>query len=78
LQPLVTRDRFHYSEFSAFCDIHLELLVAQKNYDAVRSWLDMWVVMGAPKDAAQYWRSLLAGENPYRSLASARAWKVNP
>lgn len=78
LQHLVTRDRFHYSEFNAFCDIYLELLVAQKNYDAARSWLDMWVVMGAPKDAAQYWRSLLAGENPYRSLASTRAWKTNP
>jgi tetratricopeptide (TPR) repeat protein len=76
LQPLLERNRYHHSEFAAFCDIRLELLVAQKNDEAARSWLDTWVVMGAPPEAARYWRVLLAGENPYRTLASARAWKL--
>jgi tetratricopeptide (TPR) repeat protein len=76
LQPLLERTRYHYSEFAAFCDIRLELLVAQKNYEAARSWLDTWVVMGAPTDGVQYWRVLLAAENPYRTLSTDRAWKV--
>jgi tetratricopeptide (TPR) repeat protein len=76
LQPLLERQRYHYSEFSAFCDIRLELFVAQKDYEAARSWLDTWTVMGAPAEAAQYWRVLLASENPYRTLASARDWKA--
>ncbi|NJR40437.1 MAG: tetratricopeptide repeat protein [Leptolyngbyaceae cyanobacterium CSU_1_4] len=43
LQPLVTRDRFHYSEFNAFCDIQLELLVAQKTMRRLGlGWICGW------------------------------------
>jgi tetratricopeptide (TPR) repeat protein len=76
LQPLANRHRYHYSEFAAFCDIRLELLVAQKNYEAARSFLDTWIVMGAPPDGAQYWRLILANENPHRALGTDRGWNL--
>jgi tetratricopeptide (TPR) repeat protein len=74
LQPIKDRQRLHYSEFSAFCDIQLELLIAQKDYEGAQSWLDMWTAMGGNRDVMAYWRSLLVSPNPARQLAKDRAW----
>jgi tetratricopeptide (TPR) repeat protein len=74
LQPLEERQRFHYSEFGAFCDIKMELLVARKDYEAAREWLTMWRVVAGLDKGHDYWQDLLASDNPHRQLARARAW----
>jgi len=42
LDPLMSRRRFHYSEFGAFCNAQISLLSAQGKTEATRSWLDIW------------------------------------
>ena len=42
LQPFLSRDRFHFLEFSAFSDAYMELLLAKKQKDGARIWLNMW------------------------------------
>jgi tetratricopeptide (TPR) repeat protein len=42
LKPFLSRDRFHFSEFGAFCDAYIELLLAKKQKDGARTWLNMW------------------------------------
>jgi tetratricopeptide (TPR) repeat protein len=42
LRPLLERQRFHFSEFEAFCHAMIAVYVAGGNYDAARSWLEMW------------------------------------
>lgn len=39
LEPLLQRPRFHVSEFKAVCLAHVELLIAEKQFDGARSWL---------------------------------------
>lgn len=42
LEPLLSRQRFHYSEFAAVCRAQIEVHLAEGNLDAARSWLEMW------------------------------------
>ncbi|HEX5690405.1 MAG TPA: tetratricopeptide repeat protein [Roseiflexaceae bacterium] len=42
LEPLLERERFHVDEFAHFCAAQAELLLAERNRDAARTWLDMW------------------------------------
>lgn len=42
LKPFLCRDRFNFLEFSAFADAYIELLLAQKQKDGARTWLNMW------------------------------------
>jgi Flp pilus assembly protein TadD len=39
LEPLLQRPRFHVSEFKALCVAHVELLIAEKEFEGARSWL---------------------------------------
>ncbi|MBI4494055.1 MAG: tetratricopeptide repeat protein [Chloroflexi bacterium] len=41
LDPLLTRRRFHTSEFRAFCGAQIELALAEGKRDGARSWLEM-------------------------------------
>jgi tetratricopeptide (TPR) repeat protein len=42
LDPLLTRNRFHASEYTALCAAHIELLMAEGKEDGAKSWLKMW------------------------------------
>jgi hypothetical protein len=42
LDPLLTRTRFHASEYTGLCAAHIELLVAEGKEEGARSWLKMW------------------------------------
>lgn len=42
LEPLLSRKRFNFKEFAAFCNAQVELFSAEDKRDGVRSWLDMW------------------------------------
>ncbi len=60
LKPLLTRRRFHFSEFAAFCVAQIQLFLAQDNLDAARSWLDMWASADPDHHAIADWRRRLA------------------
>lgn len=42
LDPLLARPRFHFTEFAAMCRAMVDLMLAQKDPVAARSWLDQW------------------------------------
>ena len=42
LEPLLQNKRLHVSEFAALCEGYIQLCLAERNFDAARSWLDMW------------------------------------
>jgi hypothetical protein len=42
LAPLLTQHRLHTSEFAALCRAQIELLLAQHNREAARSWFELW------------------------------------
>ena len=42
LRPVQTRTRFHTSEISAYSIAQIDLLLAKKNPEAARMWLNTW------------------------------------
>ena len=42
LKPVISRKRFHFSEFENFCNAQSELFMAKKEKDNARTWLQMW------------------------------------
>jgi tetratricopeptide (TPR) repeat protein len=60
LHPFISRDRFHFLEFSSFCDAHVELLVAQKKPDVARSWLNIWEKADPENPGLEYWKLRLS------------------
>ena len=51
IEPLMSRKKFHLSEFGALCNAQIEISLARKQHDAARSWFEMWE--GADPDAPQ-------------------------
>jgi tetratricopeptide (TPR) repeat protein len=41
LEPLLKNKRLHVTEFTALSEVYVQLSLAERNYDAARSWLDM-------------------------------------
>jgi tetratricopeptide (TPR) repeat protein len=41
IDPLFSRKRFHFAEFSAMCAAQIQLSLAEENREAAESWLDM-------------------------------------
>jgi tetratricopeptide (TPR) repeat protein len=67
LQPLLSQERFHQSEFAALANAEIELFMAEGNPDAARSWLDLWASGDPEHPAIEQWRKHL---NP----AGWRSW----
>lgn len=62
LDPLVDRKRLHVTEFQALAQANMELLLAEKNIAAARSWLYMWMeVVGEEDPNVTYWRRRIDG-----------------
>jgi tetratricopeptide (TPR) repeat protein len=59
LHPFISRDRFHFLEFRAFCDAYIELLVAQKKLDVARSWLNLWENADPDTSQLNFWKKRL-------------------
>lgn len=51
LEPLLTRRRFHLTEYSQLCRAFVDLMRAQKNHEGAQSWLNMWASVN-PDDPA--------------------------
>ncbi|MFO8037892.1 MAG: tetratricopeptide repeat protein [Sodalinema sp.] len=60
LTPVLSRDRFHTSEFNAFADIYISLLVEQDKLDKARGWLQMWDGIGSDHPRLPHWKKRLA------------------
>ncbi|MBW4652126.1 MAG: tetratricopeptide repeat protein [Kaiparowitsia implicata GSE-PSE-MK54-09C] len=63
LKPMLSRDRFHTSEFETFADVHLRLLVEKDQLDGARSWLQMWEQVGLDSAALAYWQGKLLSKS---------------
>ncbi len=64
LAPLRQRQSFHYSEFDALAGAEIELLLAQGNLDAARSWLNTWESLDPDNPKLEHYRKLI--ERPAR------------
>lgn len=42
LKRFMERERFHVDEFNAFCETYVDLMLAKKNPDGARQWLNLW------------------------------------
>jgi Flp pilus assembly protein TadD len=42
LEPLLQRQRLHFSEFAALAIAQIQLLLAERHPEAAQSWLEMW------------------------------------
>ncbi|HWQ11674.1 MAG TPA: tetratricopeptide repeat protein [Roseiflexaceae bacterium] len=58
-RPLLDRKQFHTSEFAAFCQAQIGLLVAEKEYGGAHQWLHLWESMDAGNPHQEYWRKRL-------------------
>ncbi|MBW4682429.1 MAG: tetratricopeptide repeat protein [Microcoleus vaginatus WJT46-NPBG5] len=60
LKPLLSRQRFHVSEFAAFCTVQMELSVAKGSPEAARSWLAMFEQTYPDHPAINSWKQRLS------------------
>jgi len=71
LDPLLSRRRFHFSEFAALCSAYIQLLLAQDNRESARSWLDLWASVDPEHPEVARWRRRL-GKPGRRGRSSHR------
>src|SRR5262249_24483641 len=56
VQPVLTRERLHFTEFAALCMAQIEIYFAEDNREAAPSWLDMWAAADPDNPSLPYWR----------------------
>ncbi|HEY4688891.1 MAG TPA: tetratricopeptide repeat protein [Anaerolineae bacterium] len=56
MEPVMSQQRFHFSEFSSLCSAQIEILLAENGYAAARSWLDMWADANPDDPLLAYYR----------------------
>lgn len=71
LDPLLTRQRFHSSEFAALASAEIDYWLAQKNKDGARSWLQMWEKIAPDSPLLRAYRDKL---RPPRWLDPLPSW----
>ena len=59
LEPLLTMQKFHTSEFSALASANIELLMAEKQVDGAKSWIQMWEQFEPDSPNLGHYRRLL-------------------
>ena len=59
LDPLMTRSRFHHSEYAAFCHAHITLLVAEGETEGARRWLQIWEDVAPDDPRVDHWKARL-------------------
>jgi tetratricopeptide (TPR) repeat protein len=68
LDPLLSRRRFHHSEFGAFCHAQMMLLSAEGKTEATRSWLDIWRQIQPDDPRLAQWERRLGKRGLFASL----------
>jgi tetratricopeptide (TPR) repeat protein len=66
LDRLMTRQRWHFSEFAGFAGAQIELHLAEGNRDAARSWLEMWQQADPDHPSLQSFRDQIDGKGKWR------------
>lgn len=61
LEPLFHRRRLHTSEFAALCTAQIEVLIAKRQLDGARSWLQMFARVDPDNPAVARFRRELRG-----------------
>jgi tetratricopeptide (TPR) repeat protein len=59
VEPLLSLRRLHVTEFSALCAVQIQLLLAEGDRDAARTWLQMWEGALPNDPGVAYWRQEL-------------------
>jgi tetratricopeptide (TPR) repeat protein len=73
LEPLLDRERFQIMEFAHVCMAQIELLLAEGNREAARSWLDMWANADPDHPAIEDLRLQLDRAGPRQRTFGKRA-----
>jgi thioredoxin-like negative regulator of GroEL len=56
LDPLLSRRRFHHSEYGTFCHAQISLLSAKGSSEGARSWLQMWRQFDPDNPRIELWQ----------------------
>ncbi len=56
---MITKEVFHFSEFSMFCQAQIDLVLAEGNSEAAESWLQMWEQVYSDDRKLPYYRTLV-------------------
>jgi tetratricopeptide (TPR) repeat protein len=59
LQPLLSRQRFSFTEFGEFSDGYLFLLMAQEHLDGAEAWLRMWESVDPNHPKLRHWQTMM-------------------
>jgi tetratricopeptide (TPR) repeat protein len=59
LDPLLSRKRFHLTEYVAICHAHIALLTAEGKVEGAQSWLQMWERVAPDDPRLMHWKSRL-------------------
>lgn len=70
LKPMLTRKRFHFDDFAKFSNVYLQLLIAQKNKEAAKGWLQMWEGVMPDHPLIKTWKVRLEGPGFLKKLSS--------
>jgi len=71
LDPLLTRRRFHTTEFAALASTEIDYWLAQNKKNGARPWLEMWEKTGPDSPMLRAYRQKL---RPPRWLGSLPSW----
>ena len=66
LDQLMTRKRWHFSEFAAFVGAQIELHLAEGNRGAAKSWLEMWKQAEPDHPSLEYFEKQLGRKTNWR------------
>jgi hypothetical protein len=69
LEPLMSRKRFHLSEYTALCHAHIHMLVAEGMLEGARSWLRLWEQASPDDPRLDVWRDRIEPLGAFAALA---------
>lgn len=59
LKPMLQCPQFNFQAFCRFCEVQIELCLAQKKPEGIHSWLKMWESVESDDPRLSYWKKLL-------------------
>lgn len=68
LKPIQMHRHFNISEFGYYANAQMELLMAKKQPDGARKWLEMWQEMDPENPLVLRWQMRLSGQNIFQRL----------
>jgi tetratricopeptide (TPR) repeat protein len=72
LDPLLSRRRFHHSEYGTFCHAQISLLSAKGSTEGARSWLQMWRQVDPDNPGIELWQRRIGKRSLLGSFIGTR------